>query len=181
MALSLNASVRTSPPPLRGRWRVAPEGGAQSRKGSPSIPPTPALPRKGGGGEARIGTWSLATACCVSAILAALASPAAAQDVGRGKALFEQCTACHSFDLAKNETGPTLKGVFGRKSAAVEDFLYSPAMRRANQVWTTELIDAFLADPQAAPFRGNKMPFAGMADAGQRADLIAFLKQAAAP
>lgn len=107
--------------------------------------------------------------------------PAAAQDTANGKILFEQCAACHGFDAAKNETGPTLKGVFGRKSAAVEEFIYSPAMRRANVTWTPELLDAFLADPQASPFRGNKMPYAGLADAKARADLVAFLKQAAAP
>jgi cytochrome c2 len=40
-----------------------------------------------------------------------------------------------------------------------------------------ELLDAFLKEPQAPPFRGNKMPFAGMPDAQARADLIAYLKQ----
>ena len=104
--------------------------------------------------------------------------PAAAQDAAQGKVLYEQCAACHGFDPAKNETGPTLKGVFGRKSATVEDFIYSPAMRRANVTWTPELLDAFLADPQAPPFRGNKMPLAGVADAKSRADLIAYIKQA---
>lgn len=89
--------------------------------------------------------------------------------------------ACHGFDATKNETGPSLKGLFGRKAAGVEDFLYSPAMRRANVTWTPELLDAFLADPQAPPFRGNKMPFAGMSDAKARADLIAYIRQAAQP
>jgi cytochrome c len=103
---------------------------------------------------------------------------AAAQDVQRGKAVFDQCTACHSFDPARNEAGPHLKGLFGRKAASVGDFVYSPPMRRADFVWTPELLDKFLADPQAPPFRGNRMPFAGMPDAQARADLIAFLKQA---
>lgn len=104
---------------------------------------------------------------------------AAAQDAERGKALFEQCIACHSFDPDRNETGPHLKGLFGRKAASAGDFVYSPPLRRANFVWTPELLDQFLADPQAPPFRGNRMPFAGMADAQERADLIAYLKQAA--
>jgi cytochrome c len=103
---------------------------------------------------------------------------AAAQDVQHGKALFEQCVACHSFDPARNETGPHLKGLFGRKAAGVGDFVYSPPLRRADFVWTPELLDKFLAEPQAPPFRGNRMPFAGMADAQARADLIAYLKQA---
>lgn len=104
---------------------------------------------------------------------------AAARDAERGKALFEHCIACHSFDAARNDTGPHLKGLFGRKAASVGEFVYSPPLRRANFVWTPELLDQFLADPQAPPFRGNRMPFAGMADPQARADLIAYLKQAA--
>ena len=87
--------------------------------------------------------------------------------------------ACHSFDPARNETGPHLKGLFGRKAASVGDFVYSPPLRRADFVWTPELLDKFLAEPQAPPFRGNRMPFAGMADPQARADLIAYLKEAA--
>ena len=90
---------------------------------------------------------------------------AAAQDAQRGKALFDQCVACHSFDPARNEAGPHLKGLFGRKAASVGDFVYSPPLRRADFVWTPELVDKFLADPQQPPFRGNRMPFAGMPDA----------------
>jgi cytochrome c len=108
-----------------------------------------------------------------------IALTAAAQDAQRGKAQFEQCVACHSFDPARNETGPHLKGLFGRKAASVGDFVYSPPMRRADFVWTAELLDKFLADPQQPPFRGNRMPFAGIPDAKARADLIAYLKQAA--
>jgi cytochrome c2 len=110
--------------------------------------------------------------------LAMISLTAAAQDAQRGKAVFEQCTACHSFDPARNEAGPHLKGLFGRKAPSVADFVYSPPMRRADFVWTPELLDKFLAEPQSPPFRGNRMPFAGLPDATARADLIAFLKQA---
>ncbi len=103
---------------------------------------------------------------------------AAAQDAQRGEALYAQCVACHSFDPARNEAGPHLRGLIGRKAASVGDFVYSPPMRRSDFVWTTELLDKFLAEPQEPPFRGNRMPFAGMPDAQARADLIAYLKQA---
>jgi cytochrome c len=103
---------------------------------------------------------------------------AAAQDQARGKELFTQCVACHSLERAPNAAGPHLAGLIGRKAASVDDFVYSPPMRRANFTWTEELLDKFLADPQSEPFRGNRMPFAGMPDAKARADLIAYLKQA---
>jgi cytochrome c len=120
-------------------------------------------------------------ACHLMAIASAMAisQTASAQDATRGKAVFEQCAACHSFDPTRSETGPNLKGLIGRKSASVEDFIYSPAMRRANVTWTPEQLDAYLKDPQAPPFRGNRMPFAGIPDAQARADLIAYLKEAA--
>src|SRR5215813_12214119 len=86
----------------------------------------------------------------------AFTQAAVAQDAGRGKAVFEQCAACHSLDSGHNETGPYLKGIVGRKSASIDDFIYSPAMRRANVTWTPEQLDAFLKDPQAPPFRRHK-------------------------
>jgi cytochrome c len=120
--------------------------------------------------------------CCLVLLAAAgtfvLSHPASAQDVEHGKAVFEQCVACHSLEAGHNETGPHLHGLFGRKSASVDDYVYSPPLRRANVVWTPELLDKFLAEPQSGAFRGNKMPFAGMSDAKGRADLIAYLQQA---
>ena len=104
-------------------------------------------------------------------------SATAAEDLVKGKALFENCTACHSLEAGQNGVGPTLHGLFGRKSAA-EEFNYSPAMRRANITWTPEQLDSYLADPQGGVFRGNRMPFSGLPDAQARADLIGYLKQA---
>jgi len=107
-----------------------------------------------------------------------VARPAvAAADLAKGKAVFEQCAACHSLEEGRNEVGPSLHGLFGRKSAS-EDFLYSPAMRRADVTWTPDLLDRYLANPQDGVFRGNRMPFAGIQDAQARADLIAYLLEA---
>jgi cytochrome c len=113
------------------------------------------------------------------ALAVALSATAAvaAEDAVKGKAAFEQCVACHSLEAGVNGVGPTLHGLFGRKSAA-EEFRYSPAMRRANVTWTPELLDTYLAEPQGGVFRGNRMPFAGIPDTQERADLIAYLKQA---
>ena len=109
-------------------------------------------------------------------LLVASAAVAAA-DLAKGKAVFEQCAACHSLEEGRNEVGPSLHGLFGRKSAS-EDFLYSPAMRRADVTWTPDLLDRYLANPQDGVFRGNRMPFAGIQDAQARADLIAYLLEA---
>ena len=107
----------------------------------------------------------------------ATCSAMAAEDSVKGKAVFETCAACHSLDAGQNGVGPTLRGLFGRKSAT-EEFIYSPAMRRANITWTPELLDTYLADPQGGMFKGNRMPFSGLPDVQARVDLIAYLKQA---
>jgi cytochrome c len=51
----------------------------------------------------------------------------------------------------------------------------SAALRGAEIIWDERSLDAFLTDPQKA-VPSNVMPFSGIADAKQRADLIAYLK-----
>ena len=106
------------------------------------------------------------------AILASLSTSRAIAE--QPPAAFAACSACHSSDGA-NGVGPTLKGVYGRKSGSVGGFAYSRAMRSAGLTWDEKSLDAFLADPQKA-VPGNHMPFPGVADAKQRADVIDYLK-----
>jgi cytochrome c len=105
--------------------------------------------------------------------LLVVASPALAADAEHGKALFAPCAACHT--ERTDALGPDLKGVFGRKSAAVEDFRYSNAMKRANLVWDEDNLRAYIHDPQAK-VKGNRMPYAGMSDPKDVDDVVAYLK-----
>ena len=102
-----------------------------------------------------------------------LISPAIAADAEHGKALFAPCAACHT--ERADALGPDLKGVFGRKSAAIEDFHYSNAMKRANLVWDEDNLRAYLHDPQAK-VKGNRMPYGGMSDPKDVDDVVAYLK-----
>ena len=125
----------------------------------------------------------LFAAFCGLAVVAAapLASgQAAGGDAKRGETLYAACAACHTLDAGQNQLGPHLKGIVGRKAAAVEDYNYSGPMKRAEVTWKAETLDAFLADPQAV-VAGTKMPFAGMPDTKDRADLIAYLAATATP
>ena len=123
--------------------------------------------------------WLSPTMMC-GVILVAGAAGARAGDVEKGKALFEKCAACHSLAANHDEEAPSLAGVFGRKVAAVKEYRYSAAMKRGDFVWTDETLDAFIQDPQAF-VPGNRMPFDGLKDKGERDDLLAYLKQATAP
>jgi cytochrome c len=110
---------------------------------------------------------------CAAVLLALTSSAASAADAEHGKTLFAPCAACHA--ERADSLGPSLKGVFGRKSAALDDFRYSNAMKRANLVWDEGNLRAYIRDPQGK-VKGNRMPFGGMSDAKDADDLVAYLK-----
>ncbi len=111
-------------------------------------------------------------------VLTAFGAPALAdRKVGRDAFYLAGCIVCHSIEC--NRVGPKLGGVVGRRAGSVSDYAdYSDAMKRSNFVWTEETLDAFLANP-AALLPGNGMAsFArNLEDAGQRRDLIDFLRE----
>jgi cytochrome c2 len=106
-----------------------------------------------------------------------LAAARADGDPARGEARFQECAACHRLEAGANEVGPSLHGIFTRNAGELADFRYSPAMKRSGVVWTAQTIDQYIADPQAM-IPANRMPYAGMASASDRADLIAYLVKA---
>lgn len=120
-----------------------------------------------------------------SAAIALTVYSAAAQAhdpaVERGRTLFNRCYACHTaYGNERGEHGLSLWRVVGRRAGAVRGFDYSPAMRakgRDGFVWNETALDRFLAEP-AAEVPGTSMPFPGMQNPRERADLIAFLRRA---
>jgi cytochrome c len=108
-----------------------------------------------------------------AAVLAASITPVASADAEHGKALYDACAACHSDK--PDALGPSLKGVLGRKSAALEDFRYSNPMKRANLVWDEANLREYIADPQAK-VRGNRMPFDGLHDPKDVDDIVEYIK-----
>ena len=99
----------------------------------------------------------------------------AAGDAHAGAGLFNRCAICHSNTRgAPNKLGPNLFGVVGRKAGTYPGYSYSAAMKRAGFVWTPGKLSDYLASPQKV-VPGNNMPFAGISDVGQRADIVAYL------
>lgn len=117
-----------------------------------------------------------ATAALLMTLLVAGAARADG-DAARGEARFQDCAACHKLEAGANNIGPSLHGIFSRKAGALADFRYSPAIKRSGISWTPETLDKFISDPQAV-VPANRMPYAGMANASDRADLIAYLAKA---
>jgi cytochrome c len=96
----------------------------------------------------------------------------------QGQRVFGACAACHSLQPDQNMTGPSLAHLWDRKAGSLASFSrYSSALKSANIEWNDKTLDEWIADPQHV-IPGNQMTFAGIRDAKQRAELIAFLKQA---
>ena len=111
------------------------------------------------------------------ALVAGLPLAAQAQDAEAGKAVFTACKACHQIgEGAKNNVGPNLNGVIGRKSGTQEGFTYSEAMKNSNLTWDEATFAEYIANPKAK-VPGNKMIYAGVKDEQKIKDLTAFLKQ----
>lgn len=119
------------------------------------------------------GAWLLlAGVLAFASIDAAHAAP----DVPRGEQVYARCVACHA--LAYDRVGPRHCGLLGRRAGSVQGFDYSKAMKESSLTWDEKTLDRFLAGPvQAVP--GTTMTYAGIPEAKDRADLIAYLKHAA--
>ena len=117
----------------------------------------------------------------VAAIVASfMATQAFAQDgnAARGERVFnQQCKTCHSLEDGPSITGPTLHGVFGRKAGTAPGFESSPEMIKSGIVWDETTLAEYSRDPKAK-VPDTKMVFNGIKQAGQLADLVAYLKQA---
>ena len=101
------------------------------------------------------------------------ANPGYTQDAEHGKTVFKACAACHATDHA-SRVGPGLGGIIGRKAGTVPGFRYSNAMKKSGIVWDAKIVDAYLESPQKV-VPGNRMPYAGLKDPTDRADLVGYL------
>jgi len=117
--------------------------------------------------------WSLGLA--VNFLLVIADAPGMAADVEAGKTAFKKCALCHTTEAGKNKIGPSLFGIVGRKSATLEDFNYSEAMKKFDHTWDEGTLDEYLTDPRAT-VPGTKMIFLGIKDKTERDDVIAYLE-----
>ena len=111
-----------------------------------------------------------------TAILATLPAPWNAGDLDNGRRVFARCRSCHTItEGGPNMTGPNLYGLFGQQAGSHAGFNYSAALKGAGFAWDGERLDHWLENPRTF-LQGTKMSFAGIPDATDRRDVIAFLK-----
>jgi cytochrome c len=106
---------------------------------------------------------------------AILVAALSAGDPKAGEALYARCAACHA--LAYDRVGPRHCGLLGRRAGSVKGFEYSAALKKSGIVWSSANLDRFIADPMKT-VPGTAMTYAGVKDAEERADLLAYLRQA---
>ena len=98
-------------------------------------------------------------------------------DIATGEKVFKKCAACHSINKGgKNNIGPALYNVVGRKVGGVNDYKYSKALLEYNKEWTFEELNGYLIKP-AKWIKGTKMAFAGLRKEKDRASVIKYLNQ----
>ncbi|MBD1109547.1 cytochrome c family protein [Pelagibacterales bacterium SAG-MED50] len=106
-----------------------------------------------------------------------IASLMAMGDIALGEKVFKKCAACHSIVKGgKNNIGPALYNVVGRKTGAVTDYKYSKALASFNKEWTFEELNGYLIKPSKW-IKGTKMAFAGLRKEKDRASVIKYLNQ----
>ena len=102
---------------------------------------------------------------------------ALAQDVAAGESSFRKCAPCHSIGPdAANKVGPELNGIDGRKSGNVDGFNYSDANKASGITWGKDTFAKYIDNP-AAMVPGTRMAFGGIKDAGEVANLWAYVNQ----
>jgi len=96
-------------------------------------------------------------------------------NVKNGEQTAKECELCHNLGKGQgNKIGPDLYGVVGRPVASEAGFNYSAPLKAKGGNWTFQALNTWLTNPRA-DVPGTLMTFAGISNAHQRADVIAYL------
>jgi cytochrome c len=124
------------------------------------LPPVPAAPAGAAAGAA-----------------GGAAAVAVVGDATKGAQVFKKCMSCHTINSGgANGIGPNLFGIYGDKKAEGRGgFAFSDALKAKGGTWDDASLNEWLTNPRAYA-AGTRMTFAGLPDAQERADVIAYLK-----
>ncbi len=98
----------------------------------------------------------------------------------RGRAVALPCWTCHDLAGTVKKVGPSLLGLYGRRSGMAPDYSASPAMIGATIVWDDRSLAAFLSDPTGF-VPGNRMISPAIRDSSALLDLLFYLRHVTRP
>lgn len=153
-----------------------PSAPAGAEPTQPAATPAPAASDAAAPAAATPATATPAAPAAAASGVAALPAPYNTGDIENGKTVFARCRSCHTLAQgAPHGVGPNLYGVFGRKIGSAPGYTYSEAVKNSSIVLDAKHLDDWIANPRDY-LPGTKMTFAGISNAKDRLDLIAYLK-----
>jgi len=113
--------------------------------------------------------------CAMAAVMIGSSASFAAGDAAAGQQVFTtRCGVCHATEPGVKKFGPSLAGVFGRKSGMEAGYDYSAALKAAAITWDDKTLDHYIENP-TVDVPGTKMPV-NLPSSGDRENVIAYLK-----
>jgi cytochrome c len=105
-----------------------------------------------------------------------IAALLATADVAKGAEVFKKCAACHTINQGgANGIGPNLYATLGEAIAQGKGgYAFSEALKAKGGTWTFDAMSEWLKSPRKFA-DGTKMTFAGLGNAQDRANVIAYL------
>lgn len=98
----------------------------------------------------------------------------------RGRRVAVPCWTCHDLAGTVKKVGPSLAGLYGRRSGTAPDYEASPSMQAAMIVWDDRMLAAFLSNPSGF-VPGNRMVSPGVQDSASLSNLLFYLRHVTEP
>jgi len=105
-----------------------------------------------------------------------IATRLATADPAKGADVFKKCASCHTINSGgANGIGPNLYATVGEKAGEGKaGFAFSEALKSKGVSWGFDELDQWLKKPSGY-VPGTKMSFAGLGNAQDRANVIAYM------
>ena len=106
--------------------------------------------------------------------IAIAASPSTTNPSSGRQYFAANCAACHTTTRGTNGIGPSLAGVFGRRSGTAPGFAYSTGLKSANIIWNNQSLDSWLRRPSNDVHTTRML--ISVPNATDRQNVIAYLR-----